>query len=156
VAARLQLSRGMKPLLIALVLAPLVLQADAPKAARLGEPEYLSPLARQILKNRMKRHGSDLTQLSLTVTLLHHERSKLLATDIANEPRISRPIAGGEDDLNTALPERFFVLQDELRARAKAVAENAGKKDNKALGEEFGRMMQVCVDCHSAFLNREK
>jgi hypothetical protein len=47
------------------------------------------------------------------------------------------------------------VLQDESRSRAKQVAEAAGKGDDRALAESFGRLMQTCVECHSAFLNRK-
>jgi hypothetical protein len=144
----------MKPTLIAALVAPLVLASDV-KQGRLAEPDYLSPLARQILKSKMRRHGSDMTQLLMGVTLLQRDKAKILATDIGNEPRLARPIAGGEDDLNTALPERFFVLQDESRSRAKQVAEAAGKGDDRALAESFGRLMQTCVECHSAFLNRK-
>lgn len=134
------------------LMAPLLLAADL-QAGKLGEPDYLSPLARQLLKKKMQRHGADMTALSTSVILLHRDRARLLATDIANEPRLARPIAGGEDDLNTALPERFFVLQDEARVRAKAVAEAAGRNDNKELAATFGRLTQTCVECHSAFLN---
>jgi hypothetical protein len=146
----------MKPILIAALLAPLILHADTQKAGTLAEPDYLSPVARQLLKNRMRRHGTELTQLVLSVTLLQHEKSNALATDIANEPRISRPVVGGEDDLNKALPERFFVLQDELRSRAKTLAEGARSHDNKAMAQDFGRMMQICVECHSTFQNRDE
>jgi hypothetical protein len=146
----------MKPALLAVLVAPLVLASDLSTTGRLAEPEYLSPLARQLLKKKMRRHGSDMTQLFLSSTLLQHEKARVLATDIANEARISRPIAGGEDDLNAALPERFFVLQDEVRSRAKDVAEAARAADNKLLAERFGRLMQTCVECHSAFLNKNR
>jgi ribosomal protein S18 acetylase RimI-like enzyme len=48
------------------------------------------------------------------------------------------------------LPERFFVLQDESRNHAQAVATAAGKKDDKALAESYGRLVETCVACQSA------
>jgi len=45
---------------------------------------------------------------------------KAAAQRISSEPRLVRRIAGGEDDLNSLLPERFFVLQDESRTREQA------------------------------------
>lgn len=114
----------------------------------------LSPLARSIIKKRMERHGKDLLALTHAVLLLDREKAKRLATQVAEEPRFSRPIAGGADDLNAALPERFFVLQDELRLKAKAVAEAASKADDVTLAARTGELMQTCVTCHSSYLER--
>ncbi|MBL8921545.1 MAG: cytochrome c [Myxococcaceae bacterium] len=119
----------------------------------LARPDYLSDLARQILRRRMDRHGRDLHQLTTSVVLLRRDVARVLAEGIATEPRIVRPLPDSRDELNTALPERFFVLQDELRDRAKSLAEAAKKGTDRDLGEAFSRMMQTCVACHSAFLN---
>lgn len=118
---------------------------------QLRSPETLSKLARQTLRKRMIRHGDDMTRLVMAVTLLERERVKVLATSIATEPRLTRPIAGGEDDLNAGLPEKLFVLQDELRARTKALAESAAKDSDPALAAALGRVTETCVACHSAF-----
>lgn len=134
--------------------------AGEPKAAPpaktmkkgLEAPGYLNATARGLLKRRMERHGKDMLQLVQSVLLLDRDTARRIATDVAEEPRLTRPIAGGEDDLNTSLPERFFVLQDELRLKAKAVAEVAGKSDDVALAARTGELMQTCVSCHSTYL----
>ncbi|MFT3710326.1 MAG: hypothetical protein QM817_22110 [Archangium sp.] len=128
--------------------------ADPPPTVKkgLGAPGYLNPLARSLIKKRMERHGKDMLLLTQAVLLLDRDNAKRLATQVAEEPRLTRPIAGGEDDLNTSLPERFFVLQDELRVKAKAVAEAAGKTDDVALAARTGELMQTCVTCHSTYL----
>jgi cytochrome c556 len=100
----------------------------------------------------MARHGQDMLALTQAVIFLDHESTQRLATVIAEEPRLTRPIAGGEDDLNAALPERFFVLQDELRSRAKALAEVSRGTDNDSLAARFGELTQTCVSCHSTYL----
>lgn len=129
-------------------------KAPPPKAEPgLARPDYLSDLARQILRRRMDRHGRDMHQLTNSVVLLRRDVARVLAEGIATEPRIVRPLPDSRDELNTALPERFFVLQDELRDRAKSLAEAAKKGTDRELGEAFARMMQTCVACHSAFLN---
>jgi hypothetical protein len=128
-------------------------KAPAKEEPGLGRPDYLSELARQILRRRMDRHGRDLHQLTTSVVLLRRDVARTLAEAIATEPRIVRPLPDSRDELNTALPERFFVLQDELRERAKSLAEAAKKGSDRELGETFSRMMQTCVACHSAFLN---
>jgi mono/diheme cytochrome c family protein len=102
----------------------------------------------------MERHGEDMMRLVLSVTLLQKERAKALATDIANEPKLTQPIAGGESDLNAALPQQFFTLQDELRSRATSVADATTKADNVALAQALGRMTETCVACHSVYLHR--
>jgi|CXWL01.1.fsa_nt_gi hypothetical protein len=124
-----------------------------PPRPRLAEPTYLPTLARAMLRKRMERHGHDMPRLMLSVVLLQRDVAKELSQTIASEPRFVRPRPGDGADLNHALPERFFVLQEELRQRAKAVSEAAGKADDKALGEAFGQMTQTCVACHSAYLN---
>jgi hypothetical protein len=64
----------------------------------LEAPAYLSPLARQLLKQRMKRHGSDMLAMLRSVLLLDHETTQRLASELAAEPRLTRAIAGGSDD----------------------------------------------------------
>lgn len=118
----------------------------------LGTPSYLGPIARQLLKQRMVRHGRDTLSLVQAVLFLDRETTQRLAAEIAAEPRLTRPIAGGEGDLNAALPERFFVLQDELKSRAVDLAEAARLPDNEQLARRLGELTQTCVSCHSAYL----
>ena len=101
----------------------------------------------------MQRHGDDMLQLVMAVTLLQHERARRIATEISTEPRLVKPIAGGEDDVNAGLPLQLFTLQDELRLKAKSVAAAAEKADDKELAKSLGRLTETCVACHSAFLN---
>lgn len=134
-------------------------KAKAPSEAKespgLPAPDYLSETARALLRKKMDRHGLDARDLMLGVTLLRYDVAQGAAQRIASEPRLVRPVAGGEDDLNAALPERFFVLQDEARMRAQAVAAAAGKHDDKALAESYGLLVQTCVACHSVYLKRQ-
>jgi hypothetical protein len=125
------------------------------KAPGLPTPDYIPETARALLRKKMERHGDDARDLMFGVTLLQYEAAKAAAQRISSEPRLVRPIVGGEDDLNALLPERFFVLQAEARSRAQAVATAAEKKDDKALAESYGRLVETCVACHSAYLNRQ-
>lgn len=131
-----------------------VTKKKAPPSVKKGleAPTYLNPLARQLLKTRMQRHGADTLALLQSVLLLDHPTTQRLATELAAEPRLTRPIAGGEDDLNAALPERFFVLQDELRARALELAEAARQPDNTRLSAQLGELTKTCVSCHATYL----
>lgn len=133
--------------------APAASKKKAPAVKKgLEAPAYLSPLARQLLKTRMQRHGADTLALLQSVLLLDHPTVQRLATELAAEPRLTRPIAGGEDDLNAALPERFFVLQDELRSRALDLAEAARRPDNAQLSDRLGELTKTCVSCHATYL----
>ena len=125
--------------------------APAPKKG-LVAPTYLSPMARQLLKRRMARHGRDMMALVQSVLFLDRETTQRLAGELAAEPRLTRPIAGGEDDLNASLPERFFVLQDELRSRALGLVESSKRQDDAALAARLGELTQTCVACHSVYL----
>jgi len=99
--------------------------------------------------------GRGSTALVFGVTLLQYDMARAAAQRISAEPRLVRPIVGGDEDLNALLPERFFVLQDEARLRAQAIATAAEKRDNKALAESYGRLMETCVACHAAYLHRQ-
>jgi hypothetical protein len=144
----------------------LVMQAQAseptpPKkaskpAASLPAPDYMPAGARAALRKKMARHGQAMTDLMLGVTLLQYDVASAAAGRIVNEPRLSRPVPGGDDELNSLLPERFFTLQDELRSRAQAVQDAAKKRDDPVLAESFGRMTETCVGCHSAYLSHRK
>lgn len=137
---------------------PLAAEPGAPKApgapkrsTGLQPPADFPNLARAALRTRMQRHGKDMSVLVNAVVLLNRSTVRELAADIANEPRLTRPTPDAMDALNAALPERFFVLQDELRAHAKALAEAATSADDEALAKSFGRMTQTCVSCHATF-----
>jgi cytochrome c556 len=121
----------------------------------LPAPDYLPEAARALLRKKMARHGQDVRDLMFGVTLLRYDVARAAAQRIAAEPRLERPTAGGEDDPATFLPERFFVLQDEARMRALAVTSAAERKDDQALAENYGLLMQACVSCHSAYLKRK-
>ena len=154
----------MRPLLLVVLLAsasvvaadPVAKAVPAKKAAvvkqGLEAPSYLSAIARQLLKQRMKRHGADMLSMVTAVILLDHEATQRLAAELAAEPRLTRPIAGGADDVNAALPERFFVLQDELRSRALDLATASRGADNQQLAARLGELTQTCVSCHSTYL----
>ena len=130
-------------------------KATDAKVPGLPTPDYIPETARALLRKKMERHGQDARELMFAVTLLQYDVAKAAAQRISSEPRLVRPIAGGEDDLNALLPERFFVLQDESRNRAQAVATAAEKKDDKALADSYGRLVETCVSCHSSYLNRQ-
>jgi hypothetical protein len=121
------------------------------KSYGLQPPVDFPQLARGALHARMQRHGKDMSVLVNAVVLLNRSVIRELATDIADEPRLTRPTPDAMDALNAALPERFFVLQDELRVHAKALAEAATSADDDALAKSFGRMTQTCVTCHATF-----
>jgi hypothetical protein len=125
---------------------------DTLSPSRLPEPEYLPDIARSLLHERMRRHGQDATGLMLSVVLLKYDDVQETAKRIAGEPRLVRPTMGNDNELNRYLPERFFVLQDQLRDTAQKLAESAGHKDDKALAKSFGQLTETCVACHNAYL----
>ena len=130
-------------------------KATDAKMPGLPTPDYIPEAARSLLRKKMERHGQDARDLMFAVTLLQYDAAKASAQRISSEPRLVRPITGGDDDLNALLPERFFVLQDEARNRAQAVATAAEKKDDKALADSYGRLVETCVSCHASYLNRQ-
>lgn len=129
----------------------------SPKArvGGLPAPDYLSETARMALRQKMEHHGQDAIDLMMAVTLLQYDVAKDAAARIEQEPRLTRPVAGGEGDVNAALPERFFVLQDEVRTRTKQIRDAATRRDDQALATAYGRLTATCVECHSAYLHKQ-
>ncbi len=129
--------------------------AELDQRYKLATPSYLPELAREFLRRRMQRHGRDMQELLFAVVLLQREVARDTATRIAEEPRLARPeVSDGDDNvLNKALPPRFFVLQDELRDRAKKLADAARRSDDKALSSAWSKLSETCISCHSVYLN---
>ena len=96
-----------------------------------------------------------MVRLVRAVTLLQRDPAKRFATEIANEPRLMRPLPGDEASFNTGLPERLFVLQDELRSRAQTLVTLSGSGTDAEMASNLGLLMQTCVSCHSQFLSPE-
>jgi hypothetical protein len=134
------------------VLAPAFLLAATPTARVNGlpAPSYLPDTARSLLHDKMQRHGKEVTELVTAVTLLRYAAAKEAATRISTEPGFARP--AGPDTLNASLPPVFFELQDRLKTHAKDIAAAAEREDSTAMAASFGRVMQDCVSCHSAYL----
>lgn len=124
-------------------------------AQHLPPPGYLPAAARALLGERMEQHAEGVTDLLTSVVLLDHEAAADVARDIADQPRLARPLPGQSDGLNASLPKRFFDLQDELQERARAVAKAAGSRDDRKLAQSFAALTQTCVACHATYLNPE-
>ena len=106
-----------------------------------------------VLRPRMVRHGDDVTDLMWAVLLLDRAQTHALAERVVAEPRLARAHGLHElDTVNAALPPGFFVLQDELVTRAKAVAAASRQADDRVLSKAFGQLMETCVACHAAYL----
>src|SRR5438477_11963766 len=94
------------------IAAALILRPSRTIQPELPPPAHIPPAARAILKARMDRHGAQMGDLVSTLLLLDYDGAARVAGAIYDEPTVARPLAS--DDLNQLLPERFFVLQDQL------------------------------------------
>lgn len=125
------------------------------RPAKMREPEWLPPQAREALNTRMQRHGEEMMYLTATVLTLNYEATAEIATMIAEEPRIGRPAAGEQGTLGALLPARFFDLQDELSLRATELASVAKGEQHDEIVRAYGRLAQTCVSCHALYLEPE-
>lgn len=114
----------------------------------------LSNAARAIVRERMASHSKQMTELVWSVVLLDYAESARIATAIATEPRLARPTTGDATELNSALPPRFFELQDQLRDQARELAAAARARDPSATAKRYGGLAETCVRCHDAYLSR--
>ena len=118
---------------------------------RTGPPEPLSPAAREILKERMASHARDMGDLVSAIMVLDYDRIAARGDAIAADVNLSRPVSHDATELNSALPERFFERQDELRARARALAAAAHARGPDRVAAEYGRLSEGCVRCHADY-----
>jgi Cytochrome C' len=114
-------------------------------------PEQLSPQAKAILIDRMASHADEMSNLVSAIMLLQYSRIITSADKIASDVNLSRPTSHDATDLNAAIPEKFFVRQDDLKAAAHALGEAARSGNPYRVAEAYGRVSETCVRCHADF-----
>ena len=100
-------------------------------------PASIPPAARQVIRTKMNRHDAQMRTLISRVVLLDEDGIARAAGEIFDQPSLARPLAG--DELNGLLPEKFYVLQDELRARARQLVVATQEHNHAAVAEASGR-----------------
>jgi len=132
---------------VALILRP---SRSIPPEPKLAEPERISPAMRAVIRTKMGRHAQQLGALVSRVVVLDYDGVARSAGEIFDEPALARPVSG--DELNGVLPERFFELQDALRAEARQLVAAAAARDNARVSEAFGGLAKTCLACHQVYL----
>jgi hypothetical protein len=127
----------------------LVQATGVPK--RLAPPEHLPETARALLRGRMASHTNDMSALMSAIMTLDYPRIGDRAAAIAADERFARPLTGDATELASALPEKFFLYQDNLRLEARTLAEAAGRQHAFDVADSYGRLSQVCVRCHASY-----
>lgn len=117
----------------------------------LPAPAAIPPAALRVVKSKMVRHEDQMKALVSRVILLDDDGVARVGGAIFDEPALARPVSG--DELNGLLPERFFELQDDLRARARRLVIAAGRHDHDAMADEFAAVTKSCVTCHQVFVH---
>jgi len=108
--------------------------------------------AREMLRERMIRHGEEMFYLVSGVLLLEYETVEHLANRLAKEPKLGRPAKGETDTLNALLPSAFFDHQDSMAEHARGLGVAARTHDGDQLVEAFSALTKSCVGCHSSYL----
>ena len=119
--------------------------------SRLLPPEQLPESARAILRTIMASHARTMNTMVSGIMVLDYPRIEFDAQALADDSTLARPLTGDATELNTLLPERFFDLQDELRARAHSVGEAAKRRNAADVAATYGRMSETCVHCHASY-----
>lgn len=111
----------------------------------------IAPAARQVVRSKMARHEAQMKALVSRVVLLDDDGVARVAGEIFDEPALARPVQG--DELNGLIPERFFVLQDELRERARQLVIASSSHNREAITNEFAAIARSCIGCHQVFVH---
>lgn len=130
-------------------------QASAVAPPKTGRPvEPLSPAVQALLRQRMVSHANDMNELVSAIMILDYPLIADRAEKIAADANLGRPIAGDATELNSSLPEKFFVYQDRVKYEARALAEAAGAADPYQVAEKYGKLSESCVRCHADYRPR--
>ena len=113
----------------------------------------LPKIARKILTRDMQEHGEAMESLLWAALMLDYESVQLLATSLANAPRIAKP-SQGDQTLNEVFPQRYFELQEQKFRLVVALSAAAKAKDDTAIANQYAELAKTCVNCHSVFLQR--
>jgi cytochrome c556 len=89
--------------------------------------------------------------LMSAVMILDYVQVQSRATSIVEDVSLARPLTGDATELNSALPEKFFSFQDQLRTAAKALASAAADKSAFAVADAYGHVSETCVKCHAVY-----
>jgi len=128
----------------------LFLRPKSTAQEQLAASASLPPIARQVLRTKMARHELQMRTLVSRIVLLDDDGVARAAGEIFDEPSLARPVAG--DELNGLLPERFFALQDELKARSRRVVAASLARNHAAMADEFAGLAKSCINCHDVYL----
>jgi cytochrome c556 len=118
---------------------------------RLEPPEYLPGEARAVLRTRMATHAQEMGNLVSAIMVLRYEEIAERSTAIAQDARFARPLSGDATELNSALPQKFFDYERELRVWAGALTTAAEQTDALAVANAYGELSAVCVRCHATY-----
>ncbi|MDB4991197.1 MAG: uncharacterized protein JWN04_6375, partial [Myxococcaceae bacterium] len=110
---------------------------------------------REVLDARMQRHGEQMTDLMVYVVLLQYEVVRVLAAELAKEPRLGRPARGESGTVSALLPEKFFQQQDALLEASRALSRAATEHDEQGLLSSFSSVTRTCVSCHATYLTAD-
>jgi cytochrome c556 len=122
---------------------------------RQAPPEPLAPAARAILKERMASHARDMGELVSAIMLLKYPEIAERADTIAADVNLSRPVTGDATELNSSLPEKFFVRQDDLKAASRVLGTSARDLNPYQVANAYGRLSEACVRCHADYRPRD-
>jgi len=114
-------------------------------------PQYLSNTTRELLRARMASHANDMGELVSAIMILQYPRIAEKAAAIEAQVDLARPVTKDATDLASSLPPVFFDYQDELKARARALAEAAKAQGAFRVADAYGDLSKTCVKCHSVF-----
>jgi hypothetical protein len=123
----------------------------SPPPSRLEPPASLPGPARLVLRNLMASHAREMHDLDTAVLIVDYDRIEEDARMLAANVSIARPLSGDAAELHNFLPERFFVLQDELRARAATLSAAARSNSYTEVARTFGQLAETCVRCHAVY-----
>ena len=122
---------------------------------RQDPPEPLAPATRAILKERMASHARDMGELVSAIMLLKYPEIAQRADAIVADVNLSRPVTGDATELNSSLPEKFFVRQDDLKAAARVLGNSARDLNPYQVANAYGRLSEACVRCHADYRPRD-
>lgn len=122
-------------------------------APRLQRDRPLPEETRALLTAAMQKHRERMESLLWASLMLEHQAVQELAEAIAQTPPLpAAPTTASQRRQRNPQVDRFFVLQEELRQRARELARHARAGDAEAVAVAHGKLTTTCVRCHALYL----
>ena len=117
-----------------------------------GEALALPPDLMGLLQAEMREITIGVQKIPLAIAQADWDALLQTGEAIRSSYIMARALSAEQSEiLESALPERFKLLDSEFHARAGELAQAAGARDFELASYHYSRLVESCAECHSIY-----